>query len=317
MPTVDLWELEQRQALPLETKERLTAMRIEEWHKHWGGKVYVAFSGGKDSTVLLHQVRRLYPQVDAVFFDSGIEFPEVRAFVKSVENVTWLKPVIPFREVIEKHGYPVVSKKVARQINDIQNPTPNNVASRRLYLDGIKKDGSKTKSYKLPAKWRALAFSDIRVSHKCCGVMKVNPFSRYSAASGNRPYIGTMASESRLRKQAYLRAGCNSFPGGRDRRIIRSTPMAFWTDADVWEYIHKHGLKYSEIYDMGEPRTGCMFCMFGVHLEASPNRFQRMEQTHPKHYRYCMDKLKYGRVLDFIGADYGRKNEQGYFNLAQ
>ena len=37
---------------------------------------YVAFSGGKDSTVVLDLVRRTEPHVPVCFFDSGLEFPE-------------------------------------------------------------------------------------------------------------------------------------------------------------------------------------------------------------------------------------------------
>ena len=65
-----------------------------------------------------------------------------------------------------------------------------------------------------------------------------------------------------------------------------------------------HSIAYSEIYDMGEKRTGCMFCMFGVHLEKGENRFQRMKKTHPKQYDYCINKLGCGEVLDFIGVEY-------------
>ena len=83
---------------------------ITEWYKHWEEKVYVAFSGGKDSTVLLHLVRSIYPEVPAVFSDTGLEYPEIKAFVRSVENVVWLRPKMSFKEVIEKYGYPVVSK---------------------------------------------------------------------------------------------------------------------------------------------------------------------------------------------------------------
>lgn len=54
----------------------------------------------------------------------------------------------------------------------------------------------------------------------------------------------------------------------------------------------------------GAKRTGCMFCMFGVHLEKKPNRFQRMALTHPKQYDFCIHKLGCGKVLDFLGVPY-------------
>lgn len=59
-----------------------------------------------------------------------------------------------------------------------------------------------------------------------------------------------------------------------------------------------------KLYTTGCDRTGCMFCMFGVHLEKEPNRFQRMKITHPKQYDYCINKLGCGAVLDYIGVKY-------------
>ena len=75
--------------------------------------VYVSFSGGKDSTVLLDIARRLYPDIKAVFIDTGLEYPEIRQFVKQFDNVDWLKPRITFRQVIERYGYPFISKEVS------------------------------------------------------------------------------------------------------------------------------------------------------------------------------------------------------------
>ncbi|MBC8553665.1 MAG: hypothetical protein H8D23_28960, partial [Candidatus Brocadiales bacterium] len=57
------------------------------------------------------------------------------------------------------------------------------------------------------------------------------------------------------------------------------------------------------IYDMGADRTGCMWCMFGVHMENNPNRFQRMKKTHPKIYDYCINKLGLGEVLEYVGVN--------------
>ena len=56
------------QEMPLDDKVKRTELLIKEWYEHYDGNVVVSFSGGKDSTVLLHIVRKLYPDVQAVFF---------------------------------------------------------------------------------------------------------------------------------------------------------------------------------------------------------------------------------------------------------
>ena len=103
--------LKQRQSLPLHLKIELSKNRIKQFYEH-------SFSGGKDSTVLLHLVRSLYPDIPAVFIDTGLEYPEVRNFVKSFDNTIILRPDLPFHKVIEEYGYPVISKEVAKFIED-------------------------------------------------------------------------------------------------------------------------------------------------------------------------------------------------------
>lgn len=111
-------DLMQLQALPLELKIKLTKQRIREWINYYGTDgVYVSFSGGKDSTVLLNLVREEYPDVPGVFCDTGLELPEIRDFVKTFENITWLKPKMNFRETIVKYGYPFISKEVSECVS--------------------------------------------------------------------------------------------------------------------------------------------------------------------------------------------------------
>lgn len=107
-------DLYQMQSLPLNAKVRMTQRRIREWVDEYGEDgVYISFSGGKDSTVLLDIARKLYPNIKAMFVDTGLEYPEIRKFVKQFDNVDWIKPKMTFRQVIERYGYPFISKEVS------------------------------------------------------------------------------------------------------------------------------------------------------------------------------------------------------------
>jgi len=86
----------------------------------------VSFSGGNDSLCLTHLVRQVYPKCPLVFVDTGNEWPEIRRFVKSQENVIVLQPKMHFKEVIEKYGYPVVSKRVSRFVQDLRGDPERN-----------------------------------------------------------------------------------------------------------------------------------------------------------------------------------------------
>lgn len=201
-------ELEEMQRLPLQRKIQITTARIIEWYQHYDGKVYVAFSGGKDSTVLLDIVRRIYPDVPAVFSDTGLEFPEVREFVKSCENVTIVRPEMNFRKVIEVYGYPVISKRVADTVE--YGHKPGSFRWKELHGEIMRSNG--TPSEFNCEKWCYLLDAPFKVSSRCCTVMKKRPMKKYSKETGRVPIIATMANESRSRRATWLRMGCNAFP---------------------------------------------------------------------------------------------------------
>ena len=157
---MELWQLKQLQTLPLEVKILKTQQRITEWYEHWNGQVYVSFSGGKDSTVLLHLVRELYPEVPAVFVDTGLEYPEIKDFVKTFDNVVILRPKKSFREVINDYGYPVISKEVSQYLHDIKTTKSEKLRNRRLY-------GNEKGQFKIPKKWLSFINAPFKISHKC------------------------------------------------------------------------------------------------------------------------------------------------------
>ena len=287
--------IKERQEMSLDEKIDLSLNRIKEWYESWDGQIYISFSGGKDSTVLLDLTRYLYPEVPAVFIDTGLEYPEIREFVKKIDNVVWVKPDIPFPKVIKKFGFPVVSKEVSKQIYEARNTKSEKLRYKRMHGAD-----NKFKSGKIPEKWKCLLEADFEVSDKCCDKLKKNPIKKYEKKTGNNPMIGTMGSDSIYRLQHLKRNSCNVFDTNRPI----SKPMSYWSTNDIWEYINKFDLDYSSIYDKGYGYTGCMFCMFGVHREQEPNKFQCMKKTHPKIWNYCINKLGVGEILDYIGVPY-------------
>lgn len=126
-------ELKQLQSLPLEVKIKKSQKRICEWVEYYGEDgVYVSFSGGKDSTVLLDIVRKMYPGIEAVFVNTGLEYPEIVDFVKRFDNVTILRPKKNFRQVLTEYGYPVISKEVSATIEQAKQ-TPWGAKYQRLH----------------------------------------------------------------------------------------------------------------------------------------------------------------------------------------
>ena len=312
-------DLKIMQSWSLERKIQVTQTRIIEWYQRNNGKVYVSFSGGKDSTVLLDLVRRIYPDVPAVFIDTGLEYPELREFVKTVNNVTWIKPEMNFRKVIETYGYPIISKEVSKRVHwgkrYIEEGKVGYWAYQSLTQPVFTKDGKRSPYDE--HKYGYLLDAPFKASDNCCKIMKKDTAHKYGKQTGRKPIIATMAYESQLRKMAWLKNGCNSF----DATNPVSTPMSFWTEQDVLRYIKESNIPYASVYGdikqdkngkyytTGCNRTGCVFCGFGCHLEKEPNRFQMLKQTHPQLWNYCMKPWDEGglgmkEVLDYIGVKY-------------
>lgn len=275
----------------------------------------------------MHLVRRLYPDTPAVFIDTGLEYPEIREFVKTVDNVLVLYPVkyerkgrkytrTNFKQVLKENGYPIISKEISQVIEEARrNATTGKYSYRIKRLNGELLDKNGNKSIYNCEKWKFLMDAPFKISNKCCTVMKKNPAKKYEKETGFKPIIGTMACESQARKTAWKIHGCNAF----DTKRPSSQPMSFWTEQDVLEYILRYDLQYASVYGdiiqdkkgkyhtTGCQRTGCVFCGFGCHLEKEPNRFQRLKETHPKLWEYCMKPWSDGglgmrEVLEFIGV---------------
>lgn len=352
------WDLAQMQSLPLEAKIRMTQQRIRIWYEHWDGQVYVSFSGGKDSTVLKHIVDGMYSDVPAVFVNTGLEYPEIQKFAKDIQSgkydcfnsdVVIIRPEMRFDEVVKKYGYPVISKEVAHGVKYARKPGTKSGDYFLAKFNGEVKTADGKKSGFNMCKWKFLLEADFSIASDCCAVMKKKPIKKYAKQTGRKCIMGTMASESRLRYQSWMKHGCNAFEANEPK----SQPLSFWTEQDILHYIKEYNVPYASVYGeividekvdgdnilegqmnmidylgchtqedrlktTGCDRTGCIFCMFGCHLEKEPNRFQRLKQTHPRQYEYCInggemvdgkwqpnkEGLGLGKVLDFIGVPY-------------
>ena len=328
------YDLRQMQSLPLDAKIVMTQERIRQWYDHWDGQVYVSFSGGKDSTVLKHIVDSMYDDVPSVFVNTGLEYPEIQQFVRYVKagkydcfnpDVEIIRPEMRFDEVIKVYGYPVVSKEVAERIYYAKRGAHWAIQC----MNGLNPNGTESEFKKRTSKWKYLTEAPFDVSHKCCTIMKKAPSKKYETETGRKPFIGTMASESVMRQTQWMKIGCNAFEGKRPR----SAPLSLWTEQDILHYIKQYNVPYCHVYGdirakqkedtldgqlnmidylgayddqdaletTGCNRTGCMFCMFGCHLEKEPNRFQQMKETHPKQYAYCMKSVEEGGLgLDAV-----------------
>lgn len=149
-----------------------------------------------------------------------------------------------------------------------------------------------------------------KISAHCCKELKKKPLKDLPY----RQFVGTMADESNLRRSSWLMNGCNAF----DSKDGTSKPLSVWTEQDILLFIKLFEIPISPVYGKvveydprqlpgqqslfeelgmletcklcttGVERSGCMYCLYGMHREKGETRLQKLKKTHPKIYNYAL-----------------------------
>jgi len=261
-----LEQLRALQNLSLEKKNELSEAFIRHLlfdHKH----PMVAWSGGRDSTVLLSLVLKQKPDVDVAWVNTGVEFPECVKFIRHLSN-EWhvnlhiAKPEAIFWEIVDKYGWPMMGKG-----------GNGYWWSRANHLE---RQG-KTKLAK--------ATRDARISAACCRILKERPMNKLCRSLGiDCVIVGNLVSESRQRFLTWAQKGQCYF--SQSKKLCTAWPLAWWTHKDILEYHRGVNLPYSPLYDKGHSRNGCWPCLMDIHFP--DNKLKALRQSHPKLWRFLI-----------------------------
>lgn len=255
----------------------------------------LAFSAGKDSTVLLHLLREYKDDILVIYGNTTIEFPECVRFARRLRedwklNYHEARPDVTFWWVVENYGWPLLGKTYG--VGGVAHKT-----SRAQFFDDLAARGELTGQYAIQA--------EVPISSACCTFLKERPSQRLQKKLGvDGVFLGIMASESRQRMFNFLRYGEWYYP--KSQKVWKSHPLAIWTDEDIWAYIRRFDVPYASLYDMGyrdevtgdwicHKRNGCMFC--GMDLKYRNNHLSIMRRTHPKAWEVLMRRKGLGQVL--------------------
>ncbi len=225
---VDLPGMIEQNRMRLSLLEQMTAKRIYNYYKAQLKKelrlFHVAFSGGKDSLVLLDLVRRSLPKTDymVVFGDTGMEFPDTYEVVDAVERQCREEGIAFYRaksqfdpmDSWQIFGPP---SRVLRWCCSVHKAAPQTLEIRR----------------------------------------------RRGEENEKHRYIGTDFVGVR-KYESLNRAGYDFENVGKKQRGQHSqNPILEWSSAEIWLYIYTHHLMVNEAYKKGNSRAGCLFCPMG------------------------------------------------------
>lgn len=321
-------QLKQRLAWPLDLKLEYFCKKYSEFILHCKGEIYLSFSAGMDSQTACDIIDKIhtgmfrhltpqwervvsYPKPPLVFSNTGLEYPEIVDHAKTFEGLEIIKPKMGFTRVIAEIGVAVISKEVAQKIREIRTTKSDKLRNKRLY-------GDEKGNGKIPEKWKSYIDAPFLISDQCCTKLKKDPFKEYEKKTGRKPVIFTTVGESRLRDSSYYTTGCNTFEEGKEK----SRPFSIFKKEDCWEYAMRFNIKFASVYydrtvDVKQldgsvvsrdlpavERTGCTFCMFGIHLDKGSNRMQNMAVSHPKFHDVIINKCGLGKILDWMKIPY-------------
>jgi len=91
----------------------------------------------------------------------------------------------------------------------------------------------------------------------CCAVRKVEPLRR--ALEGKRGWITGLRREQSGTRAELLETELDPVHG-----LWKFSPLADWSDADVWAYLRENRVPYNALHDRGYPSIGCEACTRAV-----------------------------------------------------
>lgn len=100
-------------------------------------------------------------------------------------------------------------------------------------------------------------YDGVELRKQCCQIRKVEPLRR--ALSGRKAWVCGLR-----REQSLTREGLDVVQRDEQFGLVKISPLADWTNEQVWDYIRSHDVPYNRLHDMGYPSIGCAACTRAV-----------------------------------------------------
>lgn len=293
--------LTEAQELELEIAIEDALFRIKREYKRTNGRIYLAFSGGKDSTVMAHLIKmaELPTNIPFVFSNTGIELDATLRFVKEFpyENIVIVNPRKPFAQVLRENGKPALSKLKSEMLSTYQKhiDEPLQYSRTRQLITGEREKGGvklgTPASQRLANKHFQFLHPELgfKISNRCCSYLKKYPFADFEKENEMMgSFNGMRTAEGGTR--SLMLTSCVRVDQKKGKEFYFSTPIFDWSNEVVELFIKKYNIKLSDAYEKyGMVRTGCMGCPFGQNLK---QELKILYDHEPNKYKATMFWLK-------------------------
>lgn len=303
---------------------------------------YISFSGGKDSCVLSKLIDLALPdnKIPRVYKNTGIEFPQMVKFVRSLQEhddrIIILPPKKPIKRTLDIVGYPFKAKQHSHNVAIYQrhkekcelykklieeNPRlledydfirdlPKGVKTFVKYYYDIRENANTTTLYTYNDCPKILKYQftpdfNIRISDECCKEFKKTSFYEYEESS-QRPNCFTGQRKAEGGNRANLKCISNA-RNGKHFNIL--APV---TDDWIEWFIKKYEIPLCELYlpPFNFERTGCMGCPFNLKLS---HELQMLKEHAEETFNQCY--ILWKPVYDeYLKLSYRLKRNNNYEN---
>lgn len=269
-------------------EDRLTKIRSVT-KKYGEENFYITFSGGRDSTVMHYLFDMALPgnQIPRVYADTGIEYNEIRKFVKALQEndkrIILLKPSLPIKETLKKYGFPFCSKQHGAVWQTYKKHGFNSKTVKAYYEHTFNFHSNQCPDI---LKYQfSESFDSLNISDKCCDYLKKKPMEQYQKDTGKKiAIVGIMATEGGRRAGAV----CLAFQGKKLKQFHPLAPVS--KEWEQW-FIEKYNIPLCKLYypPYNFKRTGCKGCPFNLYLQKD---LETMQTYFPNERKQCEDIWK-------------------------